>query len=103
MPRLELTDGGVTVRMYRQGHGDCFLLALPREGGGGPVYVMIDCGYKPGSPAFLKGRKIADVVEHIGEATGFHLDLVVITHEHQDHLNGIWKERDPYFGRFRID
>ena len=49
MPRLELTDGGVTVRMYRPGHGDCFLLALPREGGGDPVYVLIDCGYKPGS------------------------------------------------------
>ena len=27
---------GVTVRMYRQGHGDCFLLAFPREGGGEP-------------------------------------------------------------------
>ena len=103
MPKLQLTDGGVTVRMYRQGHGDCFLLALPREGGGDPVYVMIDCGYKPGSPAFLKGQKIADVVKHIGEATGNHLDLVVITHEHQDHLNGIWKKTKPYFGGFEID
>ena len=27
---------GVTVRMYRQGHGDCFLVAFPREGGGDP-------------------------------------------------------------------
>ena len=39
---------GVAIRMYRQGHGDCFLLALPREGQatGRPVYVMIDCGLK---------------------------------------------------------
>ena len=40
MPQPELLtppDNGVTVRMYRQGHGDCFLLAFPREGGGEPV------------------------------------------------------------------
>lgn len=103
MPKLELQDGGITVRMYRQGHGDCFLLALPRNGGGDPVYVLIDCGYKPGSPAFLKGKTIQDVVAHIGEATGFHLDLVIITHEHQDHVNGFWKQIDPYFKDFRID
>ncbi len=103
MPRLQPSDGGVTVRMYRQGHGDCFLLAFPRDGGGDPVYVLIDCGYKPGSPAYLGDRTIADVVRHIGESTGWRLDLVVITHEHQDHVNGFWKKEEPYFGRFRIE
>ncbi len=105
MPKLELTDdSGVKVRMFRQGHGDCFLLALPREGGGDPVYVLIDCGYKPGSPAYLnEGQTIEDIIEQIGEATDFHLDLVVITHEHQDHVNGFWKENDPYFKDFQID
>ena len=103
MPKLELQDHSITVRMYRQGHGDCFLLALPREGGGDPVYVLIDCGYKPGSPAFLKGKKIQDIVDQIGEATGFHLDLVIITHEHQDHVNGFWKQNSPYFKDFQID
>ena len=34
MPKLELPDSGVIVRMYRQGHGDCFLLAMPCDGGG---------------------------------------------------------------------
>jgi hypothetical protein len=103
MPKLELPGSGVRVRMYRQGHGDCFLLALPRSGGGDPVYVLIDCGYKPGSPAYLKKKKIDDVVAHIGEATGHHLDLVIITHEHQDHVNGFWKEKAPYFEGFRVD
>jgi len=28
---------------------------------------------------------------------------VFLTHEHQDHLNGIWKKNDPYFGDFKID
>ena len=103
MPKLELPGSGVTVRMYRQGHGDCFLLAVPRDSDGDPVYVLIDCGYKPGSPAYLHNRTIGDIVKHIGESTGWHLDLVILTHEHQDHLNGIWKETKPYFDDFRID
>src|SRR5687768_16586106 len=47
MPKLKPPNNGIVVRMYRIGHGDCFLLAMPREGGGNPVYVLIDCGYKP--------------------------------------------------------
>jgi beta-lactamase superfamily II metal-dependent hydrolase len=103
MPKLELPDSGVTVRMYRQGHGDCFLLAMPRDGGGDPVYILIDCGYKPGSPAYLHDKTIGEIVEHIGESTGRHLDLMILTHEHQDHLNGIWKKTEPYFDDFLID
>lgn len=103
MARLRPPRDGVTVRMYRQGHGDCFLLALPPETGDEPVYVLIDCGYKPGSPGYLPAKpKIADIVKNIGEATGDRLDLVILTHEHQDHLNGLWKKRNPYFGRFTI-
>jgi len=102
MPKLQAPENGVAVRMYRQGHGDCFLLAFPRKGGGDPVYVLIDCGYKPGSPDFIHKRAIGDTIDHISESTGDRLDLVIITHEHQDHLNGIWKKSDPYFGRFDI-
>ena len=90
--------------MYRQGHGDCFLLALPREGGGKPVYVLIDCGYKPGSQDFIPHKKpIGEIVEHIGASTGGKLDLVIITHEHQDHVNGIWRKENPPFARFTIE
>jgi glyoxylase-like metal-dependent hydrolase (beta-lactamase superfamily II) len=104
MARLVPPPNSVTVRMYRQGHGDCFLLALPRDGGGDPVYVLIDCGFKPGSPGRLAHpNAITDVVDHLGDATGHHLDLAVITHEHQDHVNGIWKKTNPYFDGFRID
>jgi len=90
----------VIVRMYRIGHGDCFLLAYGRKRGG-PFYVLIDCGYKPGSNAakFIN-TKPADVVRSIGEATGKHLNVVVITHEHQDHVNAISPKA---FEGFRID
>ena len=89
--------------MYRQGHGDCFLLALPREGDGEPVYVLIDCGLKPGSQRSIHGKPIGDIVEHIGASTDDRLDLVIITHEHQDHVNGIWRKENPPFDRFTIE
>lgn len=106
------TDG-VTVRMYRQGHGDCFLLAFATEAPDKPFYVLIDCGLKPGSQDFIhpaasgtgfkKGPRIDEIVKHIGKSTGNHLDLMVVTHEHQDHVNGIWKKTNPYFKDIEID
>lgn len=85
-PRLLPPENGATVRMYRTGHGDCFLLAFAGEAK--PVYMLIDCGYKPGSPKFIN-TKIADITKNIRESTGGHIDVAVITHEHQDHVNGI--------------
>lgn len=98
--RLMPPQNGVTVRMYRIGHGDCFLLAFAGEAPDKPVYVLIDCGYKPGSnsPKFIN-TKVAEVTKNIHEATGGHLDVAVITHEHQDHVNGI---TDENFGGITI-
>lgn len=92
MPRLIPPQDGATVRMYRIGHGDCFLLAFPGKVKTKPVYVLIDCGFKPGSPEFV-GTAIDDIVEDIKDATGGHIDVAVITHEHQDHVNGISEKR----------
>ncbi len=86
--RLRPPKEGATVRMYRTGHGDCFLLAFAGDSPAKPVYVLIDCGYKPGSPAFID-TKIKEIGESIRDATGGHIDVAVITHEHQDHVNGI--------------
>ncbi|CAA9306821.1 MAG: hypothetical protein AVDCRST_MAG68-1072 [uncultured Gemmatimonadetes bacterium] len=87
--RLQPPAGGATVRMYRTGHGDCFLLAFPGETG--PVYVLIDCGYKPGSPRFID-TSAREITASIRQATGGHIHVAVITHEHQDHVNGITDE-----------
>jgi hypothetical protein len=48
---LDPPKGGAIVRMYRIGHGDCFLIAF--AGKKKPVHVLIDCGYKPKSPSFI--------------------------------------------------
>ena len=88
--RLYAPDGGATVRFYRIGHGDCFLIAFASDSPKNPVYVLIDCGYKPGSPGKLKEpTRSAEIWENIRSATGGHIDVAVITHEHQDHVNGI--------------
>jgi beta-lactamase superfamily II metal-dependent hydrolase len=93
---------GVKVRMYRQGHGDCFLLAF-RGKRGKPVYVLIDCGYKPGSNGSCYNLKeIDDVVDDIKASTEEHLHLVVVTHEHQDHVNGFWRKGTAPFQSFDI-
>jgi len=84
--------GTVVVRMYRIGHGDCFLLAFPGTDPKKPVYLLIDCGYKPGSPGMIDKndvKDIRDITANIREATGGYIDVAVITHEHQDHVNGI--------------
>lgn len=99
--RLLPGPGEVIVRMYRIGHGDCFLLAFEGDAPDKPVYVLIDCGYKPGSSKLVhhneeKARRIEigpnkakDIVSHIRAATNGHIDVAVITHEHQDHVNAI--------------
>ncbi len=43
--RLIPPKDGATVRMYRTGHGDCFLLAFAGKTQDKPAYVLIDCGY----------------------------------------------------------
>lgn len=90
--RLIPPKDGATVRFYRTGHGDCFLLAFDGKKVGKPAYVLIDCGYKPGSGTvkYLKPEaSIKDIARDIAAATAGHIDIAVITHEHQDHVNGI--------------
>jgi hypothetical protein len=52
------------------------------------VYVLIDCGYKPGSPRYINTSP-KEITASIREATGGHIHVAVITHEHQDHVNAI--------------
>ena len=100
MALMKAPRSGVKIRMYRQGHGDCFLLAFPPKTGRRAVYMLIDCGYKPGSQITRNRKKIdiKKVVKDIGEATGKKIDIVVVTHEHQDHVNGLSKFKDFEFG-----
>ena len=70
--------------MYRHGLGDCLLITLPKKDGT-PFYIMIDCGIVVGSP---KPSIMEDVVESIIADTNGFVDILVVTHEHYDHVSG---------------
>lgn len=93
---LKPPPGGAAVRMYRIGHGDCFLIAFDGESPDKPVYVLIDCGYKPGSPGKLESPTSAkEIGKHIIATTGGFVDIGIVTHEHQDHVNGLTSGNFP--------
>ncbi len=89
---------GVKIRMYRQGHGDCFLLAF-RQDDDSPFYMLIDCGMKKGSALECT---INEVALNIRDATAGHLNLVVVTHEHEDHVSGFLSEKEV-FSNLEVD
>ena len=81
----------VTVSMYNVGFGDCFLLRFPADDGR-ERKVLIDCGSikrptvdnRAVPIGEVAERVIADVTEN-GEAR---IDVVVISHRHEDHISG---------------
>ncbi|HEX8088320.1 MAG TPA: hypothetical protein VF762_05675 [Blastocatellia bacterium] len=84
------------VRMYRQGLGDCFLITLPRRDDA-PYFILIDCGVILGTKE--PKTMMTSVVENIINATGGHLNLVVATHEHWDHISGFIQARELWEGK----
>lgn len=111
--RLRPGENQVLVRMYGQGLGDCFLLAFPRasaDGAGGagsrPVYVLVDCGVIGRTPngkqrmrAIVQDIKVTTRDDTIAPAAGEvrgHLDLLIITHEHWDHLSGFLQASEDW-------
>jgi hypothetical protein len=82
------------VRMYRHGLGDCFLLTLPRTDGAGAFRIMIDCGVLLGTPD--AETRMRAVVQDIATRSGGHVDLLIVTHEHWDHVSGFLQARDAF-------
>ncbi|HLG39693.1 MAG TPA: hypothetical protein VI461_08490, partial [Chitinophagaceae bacterium] len=80
----------IKVRMYRQGTGDFFLLQF-RKGSTISFNMMIDCGC-------IKGGKkgFAPCIEDLGQMTDNVIDLLVVTHEHADHINGFEKMAEQF-------
>lgn len=83
----------ISVRMYRQGLGDCFLIAFPAASGE-PFYMLIDCGVVLGTPDPTTTMK--KVVSDITEVTRGQVDLLVATHEHWDHVSGFNQCKDLF-------
>lgn len=87
------SGASIRVRMYRQGLGDCFLISLPKQDGS-PFFLMIDCGVILGTEN--AADKMKKVVQNIITETGGHVDLLVVTHEHWDHVSGFSQASDLF-------
>lgn len=83
-----------TVRMYRLNElGDCFLVTL--VSGGQTCRILIDCGsFRNGAPSTQRLEKV--VASIATETGGTPLDVVVGTHQHNDHVSGFVHCEDAF-------
>src|SRR5215471_1091491 len=72
-----------SVRMYRQGLGDCFLITLPKQDRS-PWHILIGCGVILGTQNV--NERLSEVIADLVSETGGWVDVLVITHEHYDHV-----------------
>ncbi len=86
----------VRIRHYCQGIGDCHLLKFSRGADKDDFNVLIDCGVH--SSVTGGNSTIADIAKDIEGATGGRIDLLVVTHEHWDHVSGFLTSNDVFSG-----
>ncbi len=70
------------VRVYNVGLGDCIYVRVPDRDV--DRHILIDCGNKYGTEAALKAA-VDDLKQQLPEEG---LDLLVVTHSHEDHVRG---------------
>lgn len=89
---------GFTIRHYCQGIGDCHLLRF-KKANGKFYWMLIDCGIHTS----IKGGSqiIDDIVADLYQQTGGHIDVLVLTHEHTDHISA-FREPANRFADFTI-
>jgi beta-lactamase superfamily II metal-dependent hydrolase len=91
-------DDKLLVRIYSVGFGDCIYIRIPDDGR--HFHMLIDCGTSA-SASTLKPA-VDDLISMLprDQAGKAHLDLLVATHPHADHIKGF----DPeWFAEVKID
>lgn len=90
----------VTVRMYNlNGEGDCFLLTFNQKDDS-KRYMLVDCGVFTGTTDGAK--RLRDIAKDIMKVTGNHIHVVVVTHEHWDHIVGFQYAKDTFFSETTV-
>ena len=87
------------VRMYNVGLGDCIYIRVPDNGAN--RHILIDCGNTDGDEDLL-GRAVDHLIGELAhDPTNQDLDLLVVTHPHQDHIAGFGQVADKFL-KFKI-
>jgi beta-lactamase superfamily II metal-dependent hydrolase len=83
-----MATGAVEVRMYNVGFGDAFRITVSR--GDETWRMLVDCGVHSHGAARPLAESVKQIIDDLAEDCGGtpHLDVVVGTHHHQDHIRG---------------
>jgi len=93
-----MTTPKIRVRSYNVGFGDCLLVSIPDAGE--TRHLLIDFGNAPGKGS--SNAAFPAIARDIRDQTGGHLDVVIMTHEHLDHMEGFYSQR-TIFDQMTID
>lgn len=88
----------VVIRMYRLGTGDCFILRFKDHEDKDVLKMMIDAG-----AINIKKAEAEKAIQSIRSYVDNHLDILVVTHEHQDHVVVFNYASDLFGNDFKID
>ena len=83
----------VEIRMYNMGFGDAFRITVRR--GDATWRMLVDCGVHAHGQARPVADSVKKIIDDLAEDCGGtpHLDVVVGTHHHRDHIVGFADDR----------
>jgi beta-lactamase superfamily II metal-dependent hydrolase len=95
-----MATGTVEVRMYNVGFGDAFRITVRR--GDETWRMLVDCGAHAHGQSRPIAESVMQIIGDLAEDCGGtpHLDVVVGTHHHRDHIVGF---ADDGWGAVEVD
>lgn len=80
-----------TLRAYNVLFGDCILVSIPKTDR--VRHILFDFGNAPSGARGGGRNDVFPAAKDIAKRTDGRLDLVVMTHEHLDHMEGFFSEK----------